>query len=214
MATWYLAKISVQQLDEKGNNKSISQSYLFDAVSYTDAEARVTAYVAPENPGFTLIGLTKLKLNEVFFIENNAETWFKSKVQYIVYDEKSQKEKLVPFLFLINAHDIKECYGQLVEKLGEVQDYLITDINVTKILDVIPYEEMEENAPLVETRNLRPLSEIIAAETLGEPEPDSEDIEDEDDDQLEETDANEDLDEEDLELNDKEIDLIDEDDEN
>jgi Domain of unknown function (DUF4494) len=196
MATWYLAKISVQQLDEKGNNRAISQAYLFDAVSYTDAEARVTAYVAPENPGFTLVGLTKLKLNEVFFIENNAETWFKSKVQYIVYDEKSQKEKLVPFLFLINAKDIKECYGQLVEKLGSVQDYLITDINVTKILDVIPYEELDENAPLVETRNLRPLSEVIMAQTLGEPESE--------DDAEEANKANE-ADEDELELDDKEI---------
>ncbi len=178
MATWYLAKISVQQLDEKGNNKAISQSYLFDAVSYTDAEARVTAYVAPENPGFTLVGLTKLKLSEVFFIENNAETWFKVKVQYIVYDEKSQKEKLVPFMFLINAENIKACYGHMVEKLGNVQDYLITDINVTKILDVIPYEQIEENQTLVETRNPRPISEVIMAETLGEPEA-KEDLEEE-----------------------------------
>ncbi len=197
MATWYLAKISVQQLDEKGNNKAISQSYLFDAVSYTDAEARVTAYVAPENPGFTLVGLTKLKLSEVFFIENNAETWFKCKVQYIVYDEKSQKEKLVPFMFLINAENIKTCYTHMVEKLGDVQDYLITDINVTKILDVIPYEQIEENQTLVETRNLKPLSEVIMAETLGEPEPEEEieDIEEEEDESENEEDEDKEEDE-------------------
>jgi Domain of unknown function (DUF4494) len=163
MATWFLAKISFQQADEKGNNKAITQSYLFDAVSYTDCEARVTAYVAPENPDFTIIGLTKMKLHEVFFVENNAETWFKCKVQYIVFDEKTQKEKQVPFLFLLNANDIKQCYGELVEKLGGVQDYLITDINVTKILDVIPYEEIEENASLEPTRNLKPLAEVITA---------------------------------------------------
>jgi hypothetical protein len=161
MANWFVAKISFQQADEKGNNKAITQQYLFDAVSYTDCEARVTAYVAPENPDFTIVGLTKIKLHEVFFIENNAETWFKCKVQYIVFDEKSQKEKLVPFLFLINANDIKECFGELVEKLGKVQDYLITDINVTKILDVIPYEEGEENLNMELKPSLKPLAEVL-----------------------------------------------------
>jgi hypothetical protein len=161
MATWYLAKVSITQQDEKGNAKPVKQSYLFDAVSYTDAEARVTEYVAPEFPEFILEGLTKMKLNEVFFVDNGAETWFKSKVQYIVYDEKSQKEKLVPFMFLINAKDIKECYGLLQEKCGTINDYIITDINVTKILDVIPYDD--EDKPKKETsapRNLVPLSEI------------------------------------------------------
>ncbi|MGL4631479.1 MAG: DUF4494 domain-containing protein [Leadbetterella sp.] len=160
MATWYLAKISFLQQDEKGNNKTIKSSYLFDAVSYTDAEARVTDYVAPENPMFTLEGLTKMKLNEVFFIENGAEVWFKCKVQYIVYDEKSQKEKQVPFLFLINSHDIKECYGNLIEKLGTVQDYIVSDINVTKILDVIPYEENAEKSLEIKP-NMKPLSQVI-----------------------------------------------------
>ena len=62
---------------------------------------------------------------------------------------------------LLNAHDIKECYGILVEKLGSVQDYIISDINATKILDVIPYEEPEVESKEIPT-NLKPLSEVIA----------------------------------------------------
>ena len=102
-----------------------------------------------------------MKFNEVFFIENNAELWWKARAQYIVFDEKSQKEKKVPFVFLLNAQDIKEVYGLMIEKLGSVQDYIISDINVTKILDVIPYEEAEpEEKPI--PANLKPLSEVMA----------------------------------------------------
>ena len=161
MATWYQAKIRFIQQDEKGGNKTINQAYLFDAVSYTDAEARAYAYCAAELQDFQLVGLTKMKFNEVFFIENNAELWWKARAQYIVFDEKSQKEKKVPFVFLLNAQDIKEVYGLMIEKLGSVQDYIISDINVTKILDVIPYEEAEpEEKPI--PANLKPLSEVMA----------------------------------------------------
>jgi hypothetical protein len=160
MATWFQSKIRFQQQDEKGNTKTINQAYLFDAVSYTDAEARAYNYFAAELPEFQLIGLTKMKFNEVFFIENNAEIWFKCKVQYIVFDEKTQNEKKVPFMMLLNAHDIKECYGLLVEKLGQVQDYIISDINATKILDVIPYEEPDAEQKEIPS-NFKPLSQVV-----------------------------------------------------
>jgi hypothetical protein len=166
MATWYQAKIKFIQQDERGGNKPITQAYLFDAVSYTDAEARAYAYCAEELQEFQLVGLTKMKFNEVFFIENNAELWWKAKAQYIVFDEKSQKEKKVPFVFLLNAFDIKEVFGLLVEKLGSVQDYIISDVNVTKILDVIPYEEVAEEAEeKAIPANLKPLSEVMTGLT-------------------------------------------------
>lgn len=161
MATWYQAKIRFQQQDEKGGNKTINQVYLFDSVSYTDAEARSYNFFAAELQDFQLVGLTKMKFNEVFFIENKAEIWFKCRVQYIVFDEKTQNDKKVPFLMLLNAHDIKECYGILVEKLGSVQDYIISDINATKILDVIPYEEPEVEKIEIPA-NLKPLNDLIA----------------------------------------------------
>lgn len=167
MATWYQAKIKFIQQDEKGGTKPITQVYLFDAVSYTDAEARAYAYCAEELQEFQLVGLTKMKFNEVFFIENNQELWWKARAQYIVFDEKSQKEKKVPFVFLLNAQDIKEVYGLMVEKLGSVQDYIISDISVTKILDVIPYEEVaDETDEKPIPANLKPLSEVMA--DLGE----------------------------------------------
>jgi len=136
---WYLAKISFIQQDERGNLKKVSQQYLFDAVSYTDAETKTYAYCAEESQEFKVESISKQQLNEVFFIENNSEKWFKTKVSYIVFDEKSAKEKKVPFRFLLNAHDVKDAHDLLVEKLGTVQDYFIESIICTSIIDVIPY---------------------------------------------------------------------------
>jgi hypothetical protein len=136
---WYLAKVSFFQQDEKGNSKKVTQQYLFDAVSYTDAETRVYQYCAEELQEFKVENISKKPFNEVFFVENNSEKWFKSKVSYIIFDEKSQKEKKMPFNFLLNANDIKDANTILVEKLGTVQDYFIESIISTQILDVIPY---------------------------------------------------------------------------
>lgn len=162
MATWFQAKIKFVQEDEKGVARNIGQVYLFDAVSYTDAEARAYQHLAAEVPDFQLTGLTKMKLNEVYFEENGAEIWFKCKVSYIIFDEKTQRDKKVPYTFLLNAPTIKDAYQILESKLGTVQDYIITDIGATKIVDVIPYEEesTDTEAPVL-TDRMRPLSEVL-----------------------------------------------------
>lgn len=144
MATWYLAKIGFIQQDEKGQNRKVTQQYLFDGVSYTDAEARAYAYCAEELQEFKIESIRKQMFNEVFFIENNAEKWLRAKVSFIIFDEKTQRESKVPFNFLLNAKDVKEAFEILVEKLGTVQDYVIENIVTTGILDVIPYEEITE----------------------------------------------------------------------
>ena len=46
MATWYLGKIRYQREDEAGSLKTINEAYLVDAVSYTEAEARMFEVVA------------------------------------------------------------------------------------------------------------------------------------------------------------------------
>lgn len=162
MPTWYQTKIKYVQQDEQGKNKAINEVYLFDAVSYTDAEARAYAFFAENIPDFQLANLSVMRLNEVFFVEDGSEHWFKCRVQYIVFDEKTNQEKKVPYVMLINAKNLRNAYDSLAERLGSVQDYIISDINVTKILEVIPYEEKEADpaAAILAGGNFKPLAEI------------------------------------------------------
>jgi hypothetical protein len=158
MPSWFQAKIKYQVQDEQGRQKAIAEVYLFDAVSYTDAETRLYNYVAQNMPDFQLTGLTKLRIQEVFFEEEGAVTWYKVKVNYIEFDEKAQKEKKIPYTMLINAENPKEAYEKMIERLGTVQDYQITDINLTPILEVVPYEsEIEQK---IKDGRLTPISEL------------------------------------------------------
>lgn len=141
MANWFQVKIRYQVLDEKERVKTKNEVYLLDALSYTEAEARIYSYIAPSNPDFQLMGLSRLRISELFFVEDGAEKWYKVKVGFISFDEKTQQEKKVLHTMYINAHTIREAHDMIVERLGTVTDYEITDLGVTNIVEVIPYEE-------------------------------------------------------------------------
>jgi len=137
MSAYYQAKISYQKVDQKDKVIKVTEVYLVDAVSHTDAEAKVYAAVASGRPDFKLASLTKPKIQEIFTVESGAETWFKVKVSFVSFDEKAQKEKRTPFNMLINAETPVEACNLLTERLGTVEDYQITDVTTTKILDII-----------------------------------------------------------------------------
>lgn len=159
--SWYNVKIKFQEVAENDKVKTVSESYLFDAVSYTDAETRGYDFFAGNQPEFQLFSITKMKLAEVFLQDLIADVWFKCRVQYIIFDEKTKQEKKTAVVMLINANNIKEAYDQLKERLGSVEDYIISDINATKILEVIPYELTPQQK--MAKGNFKPVSEVIPA---------------------------------------------------
>lgn len=141
MANWFQVKIRHQQEDEKQRLKTKNETYLLDAVSYTDAEARFHSYIASNIPEFQIVGLSRLRISEIFFVEDGSDKWYKIKVSFISFDEKTKQDKKTPHNMMVNADDIRQAHDLVVERLGSVTDYEITDLSVTNILEVIPYEE-------------------------------------------------------------------------
>lgn len=159
MATWYLGKIRFQKKDEAGSLRTMNEQYLVDAVSYTEAEARMFEIVASNTPVFQLINLTKMNLSEIFLEENGSEKWWKVKVNYISFDEKTQKEKITPHFFLINCENVLDAHAAIKKNLGNLNDYDIVGVNVTSILEVHPYVPENE---VLKKGNFRPVSEVLS----------------------------------------------------
>jgi Domain of unknown function (DUF4494) len=140
METWYLGKVGYQKEDDSGNLVTINEEHLIDAVSYTEAETRLFEIMeAKSQQDFVLIKLSKIKFQEVFVEEFKSEIWQKAKVVYLSFDEKSQKEKKTPYLMIVNADNIIDAYSILKKNLGDLNDYQITDINLTTIIEVHEY---------------------------------------------------------------------------
>ncbi|XBA03142.1 DUF4494 domain-containing protein [Fibrella sp. ES10-3-2-2] len=157
MATWFIGSIRYQQTDDssavdtrKGADaprlKPITESYLIDAVSFTDAEARLYRIVADNTPDFEITGIKPMKLSDVFHIEG-GDNWYKIKGFYMTENDKGLTKK-VGLTMLINAHNLKEAHERIAEQLSSMLVPVeITDINLTPILEVVPYDALPDETP-------------------------------------------------------------------
>jgi hypothetical protein len=150
MGAWYQVKFTFQQQDDRGNMATLNEINLFDAVTYTDAEARATEFWTKDNAGAEFkLEIKRVHFSEIFEEEADgiliAGIYYKVRVVYLVFDERSQKEKEVPFTMLVLSSSVDDCYKFLTSKLGEVQDYRITKIEETKIIGVYKYESEDEH---------------------------------------------------------------------
>jgi hypothetical protein len=161
MASWYLGKIRYQKEDEAGRLKTINETYLVDAVSYTESEARLYQQIVTDASDFSVTAISRMRLADLFAYED-GEQWFKAKVIYFSVDEKSGKEKKIVNYMLVNSEGIQQALDRINESMRNfLIPYEVTDINLTPILDVFPYsadEDKEQEIPA----NMRPLSEVMA----------------------------------------------------
>ena len=160
MASWYAGKIRYQKEDEAGSLKTINEVYLVDAISYTEAEAKLYERIVTGASDFSVMAISRMRLADLFAYEE-GESWFKSKVVYFSVNEKSGKEKKVINHMLVNADNVEQALGRIHESLKSMLiPYTVENVSLTKILDVFPYTtEVDENEI---PANLRPLSEVMA----------------------------------------------------
>lgn len=154
MQTWFECKVKYNKVDENGRERLVNESYLLDAVSFTDAEARIIRQLQAMVRGeFTVTDIKKSKISEVFPFEN-GEWWYRVTINLVTVDEEAGKEKKLRTFYLIMADDIQEALARLEESLSFlVVPYVITSINVSNIVDVFPYAPAEAVIP----PHLRPL---------------------------------------------------------
>ena len=141
MHNYFLVKIKYEKTAEEGKIVKVSESYLVDALSFSEAEAIIIKEMRPFISGeFTVANITPTKVNELFENEN-GDKWFKCKVNFVTLDEQKGVEKLTATYMYVQASDLKESRENLVEGMkGSMADYVIASVTETKIIDVIKYE--------------------------------------------------------------------------
>ncbi len=143
--TWFECKVKYKKTHESGEQKMTTDTYLLDAVSYTEAEARIseemTAYTSED---FRIMNIKVANFSEVHPFEN-SDRWFKAKVSLVALDEESGKEKKTNIYLLVQANDVKEAFENTTQAMEETMgDYTIPSITESPILDVFPYFTGEE----------------------------------------------------------------------
>ena len=140
MNNYFEVTVKFEKTSEEGKIKKTTERYLVDALTFTEAEARIIKEMKPFISGeFEVANINPQKYSELFWNEK-ADKWFKTKVNFIVLDEEKGVEKKVANYMLVQANDLKEARELLVEGMkGSMADWEIASISETKILDVYKY---------------------------------------------------------------------------
>lgn len=145
---WFETKVRYSKMQENGTEKMVTEPFLFDALSFTEAERRVIEEITPYITGeFTVSDIKRSRYSEIFLSdEESADLFFKCKVAFITLDEKSGAEKKTATNMLVQASGLRDAIKKLDKGMeGSMADYQISAVVETPILDVYPYSSKEES---------------------------------------------------------------------
>ena len=148
MQTWFECKAKYVKVTESGKEQTVTENFLLDAVSFTDAETRIIRQLEQMVKGeFSVTDIKKSRIGEVFPYET-GEWWFKATINLVTVDEEAGKEKKMRTYYLVMADDIKQALERLDESLSYlVIPYVVSALAVSTIVDVFPYDPSESAVP-------------------------------------------------------------------
>lgn len=154
-ANWFICKIRYEKVMEDGLQKKVTEQYVVDALSFTEAEARIieemSQYISGE---FEVVEIDRCVFKEVFFVGpagepagTVADCWFKAKVQFITIDERTEKEKKSNVYYLVQAATLEGARRNIDEVMGSSMiDYRIAAVSETNIMHVFKIRPAGEPA--------------------------------------------------------------------
>ena len=141
-SSWFECKVRYQKTMEDGSEKMVTELYTVDALSFTEAEAKIidelSVYVSGE---MKIANINPAPYGEIFFSGmDDDDLWFKARLAFITIDDKTNKEKRSYVTYLIQAKSLARALRYVDEVMGKTMiDYDTVVLNVTKIMDVFEH---------------------------------------------------------------------------
>lgn len=144
MALWFECKVRYDKMQENGSVKKVTEPYLVDALSFTEAEARITEEIRPFMSGeFSIPAIKKTNIAEVFR-DNASGKWWLVKYNIITIDEKSGNERKSAVNVMVQADTQQGATDNFNNGMkGTLADYEIGKVEETKIMDVFDYSSAD-----------------------------------------------------------------------
>ena len=149
MSNWFECKVKFQKTIADGESKLVTEVYLVDALSFTEAEGRINKELEPYISGeFTVTNIKIAKIMDLLPNEG-GDRWFRCKVAFIRIDEERGIERRSNSTMLVQASNVKEAYEFLDKDLKTtMNDYEIAAVQESPIMDVFPYFSGEGKAEI------------------------------------------------------------------
>lgn len=137
-AVWYETTVRYER-SKGGENNIATEAYAVDALSFAEAEQRITEEMKPYCSGeFDVKKIAIAPYAEVFFSEDeDDDKFFRATVAIITLDERTGKEKKNNVNYLVQAGNIETARRYVVDAFfNTAMEYEINRLVETKILDV------------------------------------------------------------------------------
>ena len=148
MEKYFETKVKYEKTQENGMQKKVTETYLVDALSFSECEDRIInemkVYISGE---FEVNAIQKAKYNELVVSEDtSADKWYKCKLQFITLDEKTEKEKKSAVHYLVQGSSLENAKNNMVKFMSTSSiDYEFVEIKETPIMDVFKYKGKNVN---------------------------------------------------------------------
>ena len=147
VSKYYEVKIQYHKMQEDGKEKKVTEQYVVEALTFTEAESRIIEEMTPYISGeFDVVSEKIAPYNEIFLSDRtDDDKWFISKVGFITLDERTDKEKKQTFRYLVQAATSELALDYTKEMFSHgMSDYSIEAVQDTPILDVFLHEVKKE----------------------------------------------------------------------
>lgn len=148
MEKYFETKVKYEKTQEDGMQKKVTETYLVDALSFSECEDRIIdemkVYISGE---FEVNAIQKAKYNElVESVDTSADKWYKCKLLFITLDEKTEKEKKSAVHYLVQGSSLENAKNNMVKFMSTSSiDYEFVEIKETPIMDVFKYKGKKVN---------------------------------------------------------------------
>ena len=144
MNYWFECKVSYERQADSMGMKKVSESYLVDALSFTEAEKRIIKEIRPfvSVGELEVVNIRRARIAELFLNEEaEDDRYFRAKVNFITVDEKSGSEKKTSATMIVKSDSLPNAVTELKAQLdSQMASYEIAAVTDTQILDVFQYE--------------------------------------------------------------------------
>ena len=136
---WFECKVRYEQTQEDGTDKTVTETYVYKAADFGDAYDKATKDMSTFISGeFGITGMKIAQYGDVFIQdERTEEKFYRVKVNFIVRDEKTNKEKKIAQYYLVNADSVEKARKYTDTALSQTMaDFIIVSVQETMIIDV------------------------------------------------------------------------------
>lgn len=137
MDSFFKCSVKRTETADNGMERKVTDEYIVDAMSYTEAEARIMEEIAGTGIDSADVDITRLRVDEV--VPSEGGSWFKVTVDFISLDERTGDEKRKPHSYMVEAGSLVEAISRFEEHMeGTVTDWALTLVKEEKrIVDYI-----------------------------------------------------------------------------